>query len=1105
MKTIVRYLFYILSLLLLWNCSNSKNTWLSRNFQATQTRYNVSFNGKESYKEGIAAIYAANVDDYSKLIPIYPISNHANTSVATSQMDRAIEKANKAIKTHSIKKKPKKNPKKTKDPKYQVFMSQEEYNTQIDEAWMLLGKAQFHKGEFLESMATFTYVVRHFSWLPNRVADARIWLARSYTEMGWYFEAENILDIANKDGVHPSLSGEFAAARADLLIKQDKRKQAIPYLEVAVDKENKKKQLQRERFILAQLYALSGENAKAIQAYTKVIKSNPPFEMELNARINRAEANSQNSTQAIKELNKMLRSSRYADNLDKIYVTLGEIYQREGNTKEAVKQYLLAIEKSKTGGFDKLNAMILLGDLYYSQKEYLKAQPYYEQAAMMMAPDNVDYNRVSTRSQQLSLLQQEVDIVHLQDSLQHLAKLTPEEQEAHVKQMIKKMQDEEKVQKEALEKEALRQANAAMAFDRESGGDEMSFPSIRPVGGMQGDWYFYNVTVVSSGKADFQNRWGARKLEDNWRRKSKLVLGTSTDPQTTQTNDGENQTDGIAQQNAESQSAVNTDVQFYLKQIPATEEQMHLSNEQIADALYNQAGIYSEELDDAPMAIAVYDEMMRRFPDHKRIPSLYYYRYRLSKKANSDEAEQYRLALIEKYPESVYAKMLVSPDYAERMAKMNMVQDSLYQASYFAYVKNDFSTVFSNYKTIKQDNPLSPLMPKFLFIKALSEGKTGNNAQLIEDLDTLIISYPQSDVAPMSKDILALIKQGSQIQAGSSHGTMLELREEQVTAETKAELKELHFEVNKTDRYIIGIFAPNEVDMNKLQFNVASYNFTGFMVKNFDIEIQRYNVKNNLLLVSLFDNWDEAKWYQNGLLTDSYVNSVVTSQGGKLFAVSENNYDLIKKGLPLNEYLDFYNQTILKIPAKTAAMPAAPVAVLPVSKPQASAMQQVAPPTISQQSITATPSQPASTKASQSVEIASNQTVQPTNIPTTVFKIDPLVPHAFILIVMNNSFDYEKLKSVLEAYNVKNYPVMNLKVNAQPLAQGQQVITVGWLSDSSNAKTYLFRIIREQGIFQLLQGVEYRSAIISEHNLNELVKTTAVIDYLNFNRVNYMK
>ncbi len=1085
--------------------------------QAIQTRYNVSFNGKESYKEGIAAIYAANVDDYSKLIPIYPISNHANTSVATSQMDRAIEKANKAIKTHSIKKKPKKNPKKTKDPKYQAFMAQEEYNTQIDEAWMLLGKAQFHKGEFLESMATFTYVVRHFGWLPNRVADARIWLARSYTEMGWYFEAENILDIANKDGVHPSLSGDFAAARADLLIRENKSKQAIPYLEVAVDKEGKKKQLQRERFILAQLYEQAGENSKAIQVYTKLIKSNPPFEMELNARVNRAEANSKNSTQAIKELNKMLKASRYKENLDKIHVTLGEIYQREGNTKEAAKHYLLAIETSKTGGFDKLNAMILLGDLYYNQRDYLKAQPYYEQAAMMMTPDNADYNRVSTRSQQLALLQQEVDIVHLQDSLQQLAKLPLEEQEAQIKQMIKRMQDEEKAQKEALEKEALRQANASMSFGRDLD-EEMSFPAMRPMGGVAGDWYFYNVTTVSSGKADFQNRWGNRKLEDNWRRKNKLVMGTPTESQTAQADGEEDQIDGTAQENTASQSAVNTDIQYYLKQIPVTEEQIQLSNEQIADALYNQAGIYSEELDDAVMANATYDEMMRRFPNDKRIPLLYYHRYRLAKKANSEEAEQYRLELIQKFPESIYAKVLASPDYAERMAKMNAVQDSLYQASYFAYVKNDFPTVFSNYQTIKEDNPLSPLMPKFLFIKALSEGKVGNNTQLIADLDTLIVTYPQSDVVPMSKDILALIKQGNQVQAGSSHGTMLELREEQITAEAKAELKELHFEVHKTDRYIIGILTPTEVDMNKLQFNVASYNFTGFIVKNFDLEIQRYNSKSNLLLISIFDNWDEAKWYQNGLLTDSYVNSVVNSQGGKLFAISESNYDLIKKGMPLNEYLDFYNQTILKIPVKTSTMPAAPVAVLPTpvlqpqvapttqaaASPAAGKQQTVATPT--QVSVTPEPAKPAKA-APQAVtqQPAATKSAEVATTQASAFKIDPLAPHAFALIVMSSNFDYEKLKAALDAYNTKNYPVMNLKVSTQPLAQGQQVITVGWMPDSNNAKSYLFRIIREQGIFQLLQGIEYRSAIISEHNLNELVKTTAVIDYLNFNRVNYMK
>ena len=116
---------------------------------------------------------------------MYPISNKANASAATSNMDRAIEKCRKSIKLHSIKKKPAKNYKQYNDPKYQAFYNQTEFNPALKEAWMMLGKAEFHKGDFLGSVGTFSYISRHFATVPEIVAESQIWTARAYTEMDW--------------------------------------------------------------------------------------------------------------------------------------------------------------------------------------------------------------------------------------------------------------------------------------------------------------------------------------------------------------------------------------------------------------------------------------------------------------------------------------------------------------------------------------------------------------------------------------------------------------------------------------------------------------------------------------------------------------------------------------------------------------------------------------------------------------------------------------------------------------------------------------------------------------------------------------------------------
>ncbi len=1173
---------------------------MSRNGQALVTHYNVYFNGYEAYKEGINNIYTSNVDDYSKLIPLYPISNHASADAATSQMDRAIEKAQKAVKEHSIRKKPKRNAKKAKDPAYQSFMAQEEYNPEMDEAWILLGKAQFHKAQFLEAVGTFTYIVKHFGENRDAVAEARVWMARSYIEMDWLFEAESVLDLANKEQMSSKLSGLYSTTRADLLIRQDKKKQAIPYLEVAADKETYKKQLVRTRFVLAQLYQSSGQNSKAIDYYNKVLKSNPSFEMDLSARIGRAKADNKNSEKAVKDLNKMLRSPKYAENHDKIYTTIGDIYLAQGKTDEAIKNYKLAVEKSKTGGYDKLQALVSLADLYYSQSKYLEAQPYYEEAASLISMDSPDYTRVTRLSQQLNDLNQQAQIVIQQDSLQALSKLPKEVQEARVKEQIAKLLAEEKAQKEAFEK----------AIAAQSGGMEDDNSGMPPMGGgmgQQGNWYFYNVSLVATGKADFQKRWGTRKLEDNWRRKNKLVISTP-DGSEAVAQDGQGQQGGGSP--ADFQSNVNTDIQYYLKQIPVTEQQLQASDEQIATALYNQANIYKDQIEDIPMAIKTLEELNRRFPADKRTPEVLYSLHQLNKKIeNADQATAYRTELIQKYPETNYAKALAQPDYAERMAKMHDVQDSLYQETYFAYLKSDYQAVFNNYKIIKENYPLSSLMPKFAFLNALSEGKAGNTEALKTDMEKIVETYPQSDVSPMAKDILALIKQGNQVQTGSSHGSMLSLRDAQNTTIVDGG-DSLKFVVQNKERHFIGILAENDVDFNKLQFNIASYNFTGFLIKNFDIDIQKYNASNRLVTISSFDNLDEAVWYKNSLLSNADVSNVLSGKNYSVFAISETNYQMLRKGLPVEQYLDFYNNNILHSAQPHTIQPTQPLTA-PKVEPVQPVTQQTKPATAQQPVIqpavdTVTVKKPATKELKQTTKPAVDTTTikkpvvdstktikkpvqqpakpatkesvadttttkktattgtKPTSKPvdttavtpkpavqpkTTVkpattkpvadtttikktavtqtqpaikpattpapatpaqpmaanYKVNATAPHAYAIIVTKGKFDFDKLKSTLEAYNTSYYPLMNLKITRTPIDDEQQLITVGMMPEANTARSYMFQVLRKQELLQALRGTEYRSVLISDENQAELLRTKAVADYLNFSRTNYMK
>ena len=241
------------SILLISGCSTKKNTLVSRTFHSTTTKYNILFNGRDSYNEGLKKITAANEDNFTTVIPMYPISNHANANAATSEMERTIEKSRKAIKTHSIKQKPKRDAKKMSDPKYRAFYNQNEFNSALKEAWILTAKPEFHKGDFLGTIGTFTYIAKHYNYDKDLVAQCQLWMVRAYVEMDWLYEAEDLFSKINQDNLLNSNMGLLASTKAVLLLKQGQYKDAIPFVEQALSREKDKFLKQRFTYLLAQL------------------------------------------------------------------------------------------------------------------------------------------------------------------------------------------------------------------------------------------------------------------------------------------------------------------------------------------------------------------------------------------------------------------------------------------------------------------------------------------------------------------------------------------------------------------------------------------------------------------------------------------------------------------------------------------------------------------------------------------------------------------------------------------------------------------------------------------------------------------------------------
>ncbi|OPZ02234.1 MAG: tetratricopeptide repeat protein [Bacteroidetes bacterium ADurb.BinA395] len=1108
-------ILFLLIIIFVSSCSMQKNTWFSRNYHAMTAYFNIYFNGLESYNEGLKNILVAHQDDYSTILPMFPISKHSNASAATANMDRAIEKSRKAIKLHSIKQKPEKNYNKWNSAEYQAFYNQEEFNPVLKDAWMLIGKAEFHKGDFLGSAGTFSYIARHFASDPDLVAQAKIWLARAYGEMGWLYEAQQVLGDVNQDHLKRQHIGLFASVNADILLKNHQYKEAIPFLRVAIDKETDKKLKQRFLFILAQLYQKTGDEKAAYETYTKVLQSNPPFEMDFYARIQRSELKAANHAEVQKDLNKMLKSSKYKDYQDQIYYVLGKNFLHGGDTAQAINAFRSSIEKSTRNGYDKANSLITLGDLFYHQKNYKEAYPCYDAASKIIAEEHPDYRRISKLADILSEFVTQYDIVMLQDSLQRLAAMPEKQRMEVIQKIISQVEKEEKAAAKKAEEELL-------GLNYPNNDDEETLIPIGAQMGNSNDWYFYNQNLMKVGKSEFQKKWGNRKLEDNWRRANKSASLFAEEP------NAENVSSEMMMDSTSSTLAItdNKNPAFYLKQIPLTPLQLKISNEQMAQAMFNVGKIYYEKIQDIPSAIRTFEEFVGRFPDHKLVPDAYFQLYLMeSKLGNLANAEKWRNRLVSEFPQTDYSKMLSKPDYIQRLQRMYQEQDSIYSATYRAYSSNDFATVFRNFQYMQENYPLSELMPKFQFLYALSVGKTQESQSFEKELDLLVTKYPESDVSTMAKDILALMRQGMVAKSGTTHGSLLAKREEAEKSEISPSAQQQFSTDTKTKHRLLLITDAPREELNKLMYQIASFNFSRFLIKDFDLGIQPLDSVRNILYVDNFDSYDEVVWYENTMASDIYLTELLSRLKVQELIISEENFALLKNGLSLADYMAFHDKFL----GKNAGSASKQISALPEKEKKSESPKTIAATANKPNSVTET-KKTVSTSTEKTPLVASTQPAEQTpnvasvaeqpmkNEPVekvevkkeeevplfkNLFAYKPNDPHFIAVYVVSGTVDVAKTKAAFDEYNRQNYDVLQLNVRFENVGK-QQFFIIGSFTDANTAKSYLLRMVKESKLFEGLKGASYRNLVGTQQNLNVMVQQNALNVYFEFMKQYYL-
>lgn len=911
-------------------CSTKKNTAINRRVQAFKANYNTYYNGTLAYKDGLLAQEQGNQDNCTEIIPLYMTGNKATAKMGVGNYKTAVEKCQKTIKQHSITKRPEwKGKKKTEKDK--IWLSQKEYNPFLYKAWFLMGASQFAQGEYMEAASTYSYMQRLYFSKPDIVARARVLEAKCYAEMDWLYDAENILRQAERDSFPNNLQNLKAQVTADVQVRQKMYADAITNLKRGMRAEKRNYQKARMYFLLGQLCQKEGRKQEAYKYYGKVIKKNPPYSLEFNARIKRTEVmEGGSSKQIIKKLKSMAKNPKNADYLDQVYYAIGNIYLANKDTIHAIWAYNDGVEKATRSGIEKGVLLVHLGQLYWEQEKFVKAQKCYSEALGLFDKDHEDYKEIDARTKTLEEVLPFASAIELQDSLQELAQMDSVKRMTVIKKIIEDVKKKEKEE----QKKAAETAQGGTNNNNRNTNQNQNNQNANRTGGQQqtgGAFYFYNPTSVAAGKTEFQRKWGNRKLADDWRRSNKTVLADFNE--LADSISGDSLMNDSLQQIAAREDSLRQNMsedelkalekqkeyesdphrpEYYLKDIPFTEEQMAASNQALVEGLFGAAPIYKDQMENFPLAERTYMRIINDFPDFDKFDEVYYNLWQLySRMGKREEAEIYRQKMLSEYADNEHSQQLSDPNFLYKAMYGKETEDSIYAVAYDAFKMSDYYTVIRNDEKTAAEYPSGANRARFMFISAMSKLELGQREGFMKALKDIVEKYPQSTVSELAGLYVKGLKEGRLLASGKFESGSIWERRRSFADDADSLSADTTFNAEKNCDWVFAIaYEPDSISENQLLYEMARYNFTNFSVRNFDMEIMKGDGINTFI-TRTFQNYDEAYIYLHRLMNNEDM--VYKLAGLKCFIISDENLKKLQKGLSYADYFDYYDDNFDRI------------------------------------------------------------------------------------------------------------------------------------------------------------------------------------------------
>lgn len=828
----------------IFSCSRKKDTFINRNYHAVTAEYNALYNGQLAIEQGREEINQNYADNYWDILPVERLDVDDKIllpdSVRNQNFGRAEEKAVKAIQKHSMQ------------------ISGKERNPQMDEAYLLLGKARYFDQRFIPALDAFNYILYRYPASDN-INHARIWREKTNIRIGnEKLAIKNLKKILESDRLEDEDIADASASLAQAYINLKHIDSAVVPLYNAADFTDINEEKGRYFYILGQLHNLLGETATANAAFDEVIDLNrkSPRIYYVNAQVQKArnfDFNSGNNQYLLDLLTELEQDRENRPYLDKIYFQLGEYYSRIDSTETALEYYNKSLRSPSSDIYLKSINYEILANINFDRAKYQDAGKYFDSTLTYMSPGLLEYRTIKKKRTNLDDVIKYEQIAEDTDSILRLSGLSEEERITYFTKYT-----------DALKAKAIRDMEAGeLPVYTASIGPGNNFPSasVPPAGQANAgnSFYFYNPLRVSRGAQEFMRIWGSRELVDNWRWGSTAFNQSSINPQ-----------ERLMDINLDNDPLY--DPMTYVSQIPGERSILDSLATQQNLAYYQLGVIYNENYGEYDLAAKRLEFMLGNQPQERLILPAKYNLYKIyGAQGRLREQEEIKNDILQNYSDSRYAAFINNP---ESLQQDENSPEVLYNKLYRRYEDQEYEEVINSSNEYVGRFTGDPIVPKLELLKARATARLMGIDAYEKALNYVAVTYPQTQEGQKAQNIV--------------NKTIPELKGLEFTADSlQTNFKLIYPVENSQSQQAVDLKEKIEKAISELDYSRLS------------VSLDVYDNEQNFIVVHGLESKSKSLGFQELLQTNK--NYKIEKEA---FVMSAENYRIVQIRKNLKNYMD---------------------------------------------------------------------------------------------------------------------------------------------------------------------------------------------------------